>query len=324
MTLHITNGDVFADVLKNAGIAGDVLPWRDILHEGPVPSDASPDHFNDVRARFIAGRGWGSYDDVRASFAERDRILAQAGTFDEIALWFDPDLYDQLQLVQVLAQLSRMELQSVSLVATNRPGIHSTDEINNAYAQRTPVSPAQYALARTTWQAITSAEPDGLVALLHSEQTDALPYLRPALHRYLEEFPLDTDGLSRTQRAILHNTAVPSSLAEMFRAVQNSEQHPFLGDTTFASYVEQFAKAGVPLVEPEGTGIFTGYAQAQTPEEFWQQRVRLTAAGKQVLGQQANNIELNGIDRHVGGVHLQHGEPIWYRNAEQQLVRKQG
>ena len=34
--LHVTNGDSAVAKLRAAGIEGDMLPWRDALHEGPV------------------------------------------------------------------------------------------------------------------------------------------------------------------------------------------------------------------------------------------------------------------------------------------------
>ncbi len=35
--LHITNGDATLPELRRTGLTGDLLPWRDVLHEGPVP-----------------------------------------------------------------------------------------------------------------------------------------------------------------------------------------------------------------------------------------------------------------------------------------------
>ena len=35
--LIITNGDDAVARMREAGIRGEILPWRDILHEGPVP-----------------------------------------------------------------------------------------------------------------------------------------------------------------------------------------------------------------------------------------------------------------------------------------------
>ena len=89
--LHITNGDAAVPVLRAAGVAGTILPWRDVLHEGPVPA-VDADELSAVRSRFPTERS--------DAFADRDRLLAEA---EELVLWFEHDLYDQLQLAQVLA-----------------------------------------------------------------------------------------------------------------------------------------------------------------------------------------------------------------------------
>ena len=57
--LHITNGDVAAERIRGSSLPGEVLPWRDLLHEGPVPAGLSLDEMSRVRARFIAGSMWG-------------------------------------------------------------------------------------------------------------------------------------------------------------------------------------------------------------------------------------------------------------------------
>lgn len=56
--LHVTNGDIAAELLRASGLAGTVLPWRDILHDGPVPGWVSSDELAATRARHIAARGW--------------------------------------------------------------------------------------------------------------------------------------------------------------------------------------------------------------------------------------------------------------------------
>ena len=37
--LHVTNGDSTAQIIDARGLAGTVLPWRDVLHEGPIPAE---------------------------------------------------------------------------------------------------------------------------------------------------------------------------------------------------------------------------------------------------------------------------------------------
>jgi hypothetical protein len=93
----VTNGDSVAALLD-----GEVLPWRDVLHEGPVPPGLRLAGLRAVRARFVADCGWASFDDVLRDFESRDRALEDA---EEVVLWFERDLYDQLQLIQVLDRL---------------------------------------------------------------------------------------------------------------------------------------------------------------------------------------------------------------------------
>ena len=83
--LHVTNGDTAAGLMREAGVAGEILPWRDVLHEGPVPAGLPLAALSDVRARFIAEVGWGRYQEVRDGFARRDAALVAA---DAVTLWF--------------------------------------------------------------------------------------------------------------------------------------------------------------------------------------------------------------------------------------------
>jgi hypothetical protein len=53
--LHITNGDSTVASLGRARIGGDVVAWRDVLHEGPVPPLAPAE----LRPVLALGRGAG-------------------------------------------------------------------------------------------------------------------------------------------------------------------------------------------------------------------------------------------------------------------------
>lgn len=77
--LHITNGDCAVAMLREAGMEGDLLPWRDVLHEGPVDASLPLEALSKLRARFIAGEGWAPHEDVERQFEERDARLKRAG-----------------------------------------------------------------------------------------------------------------------------------------------------------------------------------------------------------------------------------------------------
>lgn len=95
----MTHGDTVVGTMKSVGLQGDFLPWRDVLHQGPVPAELSPGELRRVRARFLleSRRDW--FMDGLAYFTARDRALVGA---DDVLLWFESDLYDQLQLLQIL------------------------------------------------------------------------------------------------------------------------------------------------------------------------------------------------------------------------------
>src|SRR6476469_7115766 len=102
-TLHVTNGDSAAAELARTSLGGSVLAWRDVLNEGPVPR-GSRAAFVAARAAFLASAGQGPAEALAASFRARDDELVGALRAGRaVALWFEHDLYDQLQLLDVLA-----------------------------------------------------------------------------------------------------------------------------------------------------------------------------------------------------------------------------
>jgi hypothetical protein len=93
--LHVTNGDCTVPELRATGLAHHIVCWRDALHDGPVP-DVPADELRRIRARFLAGENAADLGTAE-EFAERDRILESHRDGDYV-LWFEADLFDQLQL----------------------------------------------------------------------------------------------------------------------------------------------------------------------------------------------------------------------------------
>src|SRR5438067_1253428 len=109
--LHVTNGDSVVHSFRDGGLPGTYLPWRDVLHDGAVPQCDTLEQMSDVRAKEINKLGgYGDYDSLRAEFASRDTTLAGFRDHEEVVLWFEHDLYDQLQLLQILDWFSHQDL----------------------------------------------------------------------------------------------------------------------------------------------------------------------------------------------------------------------
>jgi hypothetical protein len=208
--IHITNGDCAVAVLRAAGMRGEMLPWRDVLHEGPVRAGLSLTDLSAERARFIADAGWGEFDAVRKSFEKRDQAFARADEHDEIVLWFEHDLYDQLQLTQVLDGLYGQA--RVSLICeAEYVGMMAPERAAELFELRSPVTKRHYNEAREAWTAFRSPDPMQIATAYR-----ALPFLGEAMRRFLEEYPWTTDGLSRLQRG-LHEKEEPMFLGDTVR-----------------------------------------------------------------------------------------------------------
>src|SRR5712691_9838363 len=174
--LHVTNGDSVVEGFKSGEIPGVYLAWADPLHDGPVPETSSLEALSDVRARALADFGWGSYSQIRQRFSTRDGTLARFREHDETVLWFEHDLYDQLQLVQLLDWFSHHDLAGTRLSLIQ---IGEHPEVNPFYGlgelngeqlarllpARVPITARHLELGRAAWQAVRATEPASLVEL---------------------------------------------------------------------------------------------------------------------------------------------------------------
>ena len=299
MTLHLTNGDSTVDTLRATGLDGDVFAWGDVLHDGPVPA-GDRRTVRAARAGFLAATGWGSPAQLERELAERDQRLAAALGERPLTLWFEHDLYDQLQLLEILSFVDEglVGTDLLTLIVVDhfpgRPdfkGLGELDavELASLWPQRRPLSASDLAAARRGWAAFTAPDPRALEEAARA--TDGgLSLLPVALRRLLEDYPGADDGLSRSERQILQ--AVADGAADpvsIFLATMDAEEAPFSGDRQVWDKVSALASGPRPLLEVD---------------ELADRRVRLTADGEDSLAGRADAIALRGIDRWIGGVHL--------------------
>jgi hypothetical protein len=290
--LHITNGDSAVPTIRSAGVGGDILPWRDVLHEGPVPGPATLDSLRPLRARFLAPLG-GSAVDIARDLEQRDRRLGAMSSDEEVALWFEHDLYDQLQLAQVLDWCATHRKQPpynaprLTLAqADDYLGMMKPDQARALWEARLDVTDAQLDAAQRAWGAFASPDPRDIERVL--DEVDALPFMRAALIRHLEEFPAVENGLSRIERQTLETLVVGSwPFHDLFQAAHVEREDPyFLGDLIFLDRLKALAAGDEPLVRIDH-------------EKAW-----LTDAGREALAGTRDRVETLGIDRWLGGVHL--------------------
>ncbi|MEA2384301.1 MAG: hypothetical protein QOH72_4272 [Solirubrobacteraceae bacterium] len=323
--LHVTNGDSAVPGIEGTGVGGDVLPWRDVLHEGPLPADVDDDELRAVRARFLSESGWGAAEAIEAGMRARDERLAAALAADEpVVLWFEHDLYDQLQLIQVLSAVNGAP--HVEAILPDRfLGAMDSGELAALWPGRAPVARDQAALARFAWEAVRAPEPGGIEALLNTH-TAALPHLAPALRRLLEELPAVGDGLGRTERQALQAIAAGARTPhEVFLATQRAEEAPFLGDTWMWARLAELGRGGERLVQTTG-GMTLGPPPPRSDADgFLDHELELTANGRAALDGEADRAALVPLDRWVGGIHVTGPDPAWrWDRATERAVSASG
>jgi DNA-binding transcriptional MerR regulator len=239
--LQVTNGESAASTLRSASIDGVVLSWDDVLHVGPLAFD--PAESRRVRSRFLAEQGWGDASAIEADLARRDELLARA---DHVVLWFEHDVVDQLQLLQILSQVE--PATEVELVQTDRYlGALDADELEMLWPERRPLDPQTVAASREAWRAVVSGQLD--------QNVPGLPQLAPALRRFAEE-------PERTKRQLLAAlTNGPRTAVQLFLANQEQEEAIFLGDTWAYLFMYELWQDGkltpagggpMPLPPPRG------------------------------------------------------------------------
>lgn len=321
-TLHVTNGESAASSLR-AALGGRVVSWADALHVGPVPGGLAPARLRAARARFLAGLSGISLQDVSRGLAERDRTLDDHG--GDYLLWFEADLYDQLQLIQILDALRRKQVRpdDIGLISVGEfrgvahfmgLGQLTPRQLKSLQTERVTLTEETLALASRAWAALRRADPSGLMVVARSESAQ-LRFLAEAFGRLMQEYPSRVDGLSLTERRILIAVSEGAETAgEALKRVNQRERRPFLGDLVCYALIQELATAPRPLLKAD---------VGDRPRR--ETALGLTRVGRQVLEGRADHCRLNGCDRWIGGVHLSTGVPGWrYDERLETLVQVAG
>jgi hypothetical protein len=330
--LHVANGTCTTRLIEAAGIPGQSSIWADPLHDGPVPGGLTDEQLLDVRIRHHTEGLVATFATWRGSHPSLDPVndmrqwratIERHDSYDELILWFEHDLFDQLNLIQLLAWIRERvpAVKPVSLVCIGsfpgRPGFKglgelTPEELAPLLDTRQRVSEAQYALAQHAWQAFGEPTPVALDNLRQGD-TSALPYLAAALTRFLQEYPWTVDGLSRTERRLL-DLASGSGIRLMtaFWPMHDGESAFYVTDTALAELTEELSRTSPPLL--------TLAPDAGGNDEGLRGTVMLTDTGRAVLAGQLDRVVACGLDRWLGGVHLQTGGTWWRWDETRQTV----
>jgi hypothetical protein len=283
-----------------------------------VPGGISDDELTLVRATYLTGPG-ASPDDVLEELRGWQQSIERLSEYEQIVLWFEHDLFDQLNLIQLLDRLDRLgrsgaDVTLISIgsfpgrMAFKGMGELTPEELAPLFGTRQPVRDDQYELGRRAWAAFRSADPRALEELIAGD-TSALQFLAAALHRHLEEFPSAVNGLSRSENRLLELvTGGQTNIRSTFPQMHVGETAYYIGDLSYWDRARELAGLSPPLLQ---IAIAASDDESGLPAGLPAGEFAITPDGRDVLRGAADRIKRCGIDRWMGGVRLRGAGPVW-------------
>lgn len=242
--LHITNGDSFTERLKSLQLKGDIITWREMLCEGKTLTQVGSESFWKTRFEFLSR----NYQVSKSSFVEKTlkeyRSLCNHKQQDKIVLWFEYDLFCQINMLAVISWLNtHRSYAEISLVCSGKEdntdrlyGLNelSDDQLNALYENRTILTKDDIEFADYVWQLYCSDNPISLENISGFENYN-FKYLEEALQAHLKRYPTIKNGLNSIENQILElveNENIDSRKALLGTILKNQEWYGF-GDSQY-------------------------------------------------------------------------------------------
>ena len=288
--LHITNGDSFTERLQSLPLKGDIITWREMLCEGKTLSNVGSESFWKTRFDFLHK----NYKVSKSWFVEKTlkeyRSLCNHKQQDQIVLWFEYDLFCQINLLAVLSWLKTNRRHAeISLICSGKEdetdkyyGLNelSDEQLLELYKKRSILSQNDIEYADYVWQLYCSDNPIRIENLVGFD-TENFKYLSSALKVHLKRFPTIKNGLNEVENRILKvaHEEKPASRKDFLGKILSNQGMYGFGDTQY----DRMLTTMKPL--------FSSFNP-----------VKLTRKGKEVLDSKANYYaNLRDSESYLGG-----------------------
>ncbi len=242
--LHITNGDCLTKKLDALKLKGDVITWREMLCEGKTLTNVGSESFWKTRFEFLNK----NYKITKSRFIEKTlkeyRSLCNHKQQDQIVLWFDYDLFCQVNMLAVLSWLkAHRKYAEISLVCSGKEGntgqFYSLSNLNDEkllqlYDQRKVLNQDDIEYADYVWQLYCSDNPIRLENLSDFKNYQ-FDHLGDAVQTHLHRFPSIKNGLNAMENAILQLSLdqKPTSKKELLNTILTNQNLLGFGDTQY-------------------------------------------------------------------------------------------
>ncbi|ASO07862.1 uncharacterized protein DUF1835 [Arenibacter algicola] len=242
--LHITNGDILTNKLNTLKLEGDIITWREMLCEGKTETNVGSESFWKTRFEFLNK----NYKISKTWFIDKTlkeyRTLCNHKQEDRIVLWFDFDLFDQINMLAVISWLkTHRPYAEISLVSSEGEedsldilglGELTDEQLRKLYTNRTLLTQDDIEYADYVWQLYCSDNP---IRLENLKDFDSFQFshLSGAIEAHLMRFPTIRNGLNEVENNILRlaRSAKPKTKLELLNTVLRNQGRYGFGDTQY-------------------------------------------------------------------------------------------
>lgn len=211
-TLHILNGDSTATILNQTSIEGDIVVWRELLCEGPICHEVGSDEFWLKRYHYFENELGISKLEYYDKTIKEITKLEDVSNYGKVVLWFEYDLFCQVNLMALCSYLMENYSKSVLyyLVCTGKEkgkdylqtlADYDTDSYPQLLENRIKLSRSKLLFAKECWNLYVENNPEKLKAFNFNKYSK-FAYFQKAIDQHLERFP-KANGLNQIQQKIL-------------------------------------------------------------------------------------------------------------------------
>lgn len=313
--LHVLNGDATLTPFRQSGIPGQVVVCREMMCEGKVKYTKDMDAFFSTRAKHLEFHYGIDQQTYKANVVKELEKLKTAGGFDEIVLWFEFDLFCQINLLFILHYLHTQveQLPQLSLVCINQHadipvfrgmGMLSAQHFPPLLEKRVALQNSDMLLAASTWEAYSKGDPLAMEKIAHNP-TGNFPFLGNALLAHLQRLPNTENGLNVIQSYFLRKLAWGEvRWYDLYGQFWREMKIFGFGDFQLDISIQRLRSAG----------MITQHDQM----------LALTGLGRDVLNNEENYTDYVGLHhRWLGGIRLENCPWRW-DNKNQKVIAVNG
>ena len=273
--IHIVNGDFTKSSLEQSNLEGEIVVWRELLSDGPVSEPVFSDQFWQARYDYFEqelGVSRLEYFDKTIKELLKAEYLEEV---DEVVLWFEYDLFCQVNLMALCSFLLEHFRKDVkySMVCVGREkgrdgwqtlADYAPEAFASLYESRINMSRASFEYAHKCWNVYAQKDKEA-IQNFNFRKNKRFKYFHVAMQQEMERFP-DENGLNQIDRKIVELVSEGNhSLKDLVKLLlfwQKAETVYGFGDLQYVQRLNKLAqlfneKKGVLVLNSNGKKLLT-------------------------------------------------------------------